>query len=76
MDVMVVILGLLREAINEEKKKYEWKIPFQAGDQDTEWKFPFIFYFDGFPKGKVKNVCISWDSRRREEVQEVEKTAL
>ena len=73
MDVMVVILGLLREAINEEKKKMNGKFHYRLG---TEWKFPFIFYFDGFPKGKVKNVCISWDSRRREEVQEVEKTAL
>ena len=72
----MVIWGLLREAINEEKKKNECKIPVKGGDQGTEWKFPFIFCFDGFPKGKVKNVCISWDSRRREEVQEVEKTAL
>ena len=69
----MVILGLLREAINEEKKKMNGKFHSRLG---TEWKFPFIFYFDGFPKGKVKNVCISWDSRRREEVQEVEKTAL
>ena len=57
------MLGLLREAI---KVKTEDKLLFIF----------FLFYFDDFHQGKVRNVCVSWDSRRPEDVQEVEKTAL